>query len=171
MQYYDPDTYRFERVYLLVDCNNFFCSCERLFRPDLEGRPVLVLSNNDGCVIARSYEAKALGIPMGIPVFKIRHVIERHHIVCFSSNFTLYSDISRRVMSILEQLSEHCAIYSVDEAFLSFSHISENEAIAHAVKIRNAIATLVGIKVGIGIAALTQSQSRRGNLGRGSTLE
>ena len=64
MQYYDPDTYRFERVYLLVDCNNFFCSCERLFRPDLEGRPVLVLSNNDGCVIARSYEAKALGIPM-----------------------------------------------------------------------------------------------------------
>ena len=153
MQYYDPDTYRFERVYLLVDCNNFFCSCERLFRPDLEGRPVLVLSNNDGCVIARSYEAKALGIPMGIPVFKIRHVIERHHIVCFSSNFTLYSDISRRVMSILEQLSEHCAIYSVDEAFLSFSHISENEAIAHAVKIRNAIATLVGIKVGIGIAA------------------
>ena len=100
MQYYDPDTYRFERVYLLVDCNNFFCSCERLFRPDLEGRPVLVLSNNDGCVIARSYEAKALGIPMGIPVFKIRHVIERHHIVCFSSNFTLYSDISRRVMSI-----------------------------------------------------------------------
>ena len=114
---------------------------------------MLVLSNNDGCVIARSYEAKALGIPMGIPVFKIRHVIERHHIVCFSSNFTLYSDISRRVMSILEQLSEHCAIYSVDEAFLSFSHISENEAIAHAVKIRNAIATLVGIKVGIGIAA------------------
>ena len=153
MQYYDPDTYRFERVYLLVDCNNFFCSCERLFRPDLEGRPVLVLSNNDGCVIARSYEAKALGIPMGIPVFKIRHVIERHHIVCFSSNFTLYSDISRRVMSILEQLSEHCAIYSVDEAFLSFSQITENEAIAHAVKIRNAIATLVGIKVGIGIAA------------------
>ena len=153
MQYYDPDTYRFERVYLLVDCNNFFCSCERLFRPDLEGRPLLVLSNNDGCVIARSYESKALGIPMGIPVFKIRHLIERHHIVCFSSNFTLYSDISRRVMSILEQLSEHCAIYSVDEAFLSFSHITENEALAHAVKIRNAIATLVGIKVGIGIAA------------------
>ena len=153
MQYYDPDTYRFERVYLLVDCNNFFCSCERLFRPDLEGRPLLVLSNNDGCVIALSYESKALGIPMGIPVFKIRHLIERHHIVCFSSNFTLYSDISRRVMSILEQLSEHCAIYSVDEAFLSFSHITENEALAHAVKIRNAIATLVGIKVGIGIAA------------------
>ena len=153
MQHYDPDTYRFERVYLLVDCNNFFCSCERLFRPDLEGRPLLVLSNNDGCVIARSYESKALGIPMGIPVFKIRHLIERHHIVCFSSNFTLYSDISRRVMSILEQLSEHCAIYSVDEAFLSFSHITENEALAHAVKIRNAIATLVGIKVGIGIAA------------------
>ena len=153
MRYYDPDTYRFERVYLLVDCNNFFCSCERLFRPDLEGRPLLVLSNNDGCVIARSYESKALGIPMGIPVFKIRHLIERHHIVCFSSNFTLYSDISRRVMSILEQLSEHCAIYSVDEAFLSFSHITENESLAQAVKIRNAIATLVGIKVGIGIAA------------------
>ena len=152
MQYYDPDTYRFAQVYLLVDCNNFFCSCERLFRPDLEGRPLLVLSNNDGCVIARSYESKALGIPMGIPVFKIRHLIRRHHIVCFSSNFALYSDISRRVMTILEQLSEHCAIYSVDEAFLSFTELTANEALAHAVKIRNAIATLVGIKVGIGIA-------------------
>ncbi len=152
MQYYDPDTYRFAQVYLLVDCNNFFCSCERLFRPDLDGRPLLVLSNNDGCVIARSYEAKALGIPMGIPVFKIRHLIRCHHIVCFSSNFALYSDISRRVMTILEQLSEHCAIYSVDEAFLSFTELTANEALAHAVKIRNALATLVGIKVGIGIA-------------------
>ena len=152
MQYYDPSSYRFARVYLLVDCNNFFCSCERLFRPDLVGQPLLVLSNNDGCVVARSAESKALGIPMGIPVFKIRHLIKRYHIVCFSSNFSLYRDVSRRIMSILERLSEHCAIYSIDEAFLSFSHITEEEAIAQAVKIRNAIDTLVGIKVGIGIA-------------------
>ncbi len=152
MDYYDPTSHRFETVYLLVDCNNFFCSCERLFRPDLEGRPLLVLSNNDGCVIARSYESKALGIPMGIAVFKIRRLIEKHKIVCFSSNFSLYIDISKRVMSVLEHLCDHTEVYSVDEAFLCYHNITENEAIEEAVKVRNAVASMVGIQVGVGIA-------------------
>ncbi len=152
MDYLDPATHRFEQVYLLVDCNNFFCSCERLFRPDLDGRPLLVLSNNDGCVIARSYESKALGIPMGIAVFKIRRLIERHKIVCFSSNFSLYLDISKRVMSVLEHLCDHTEVYSVDEAFLCFHNITEKEAIEQAVKVRNAVSSMVGIQVGVGIA-------------------
>ena len=121
MDYLDPATHRFEQVYLLVDCNNFFCSCERLFRPDLEGRPLLVLSNNDGCVIARSQEAKDLGIPMGIAVFKIKNLIRRHHIVTFSSNFSLYLDISRRVMEVLEHLCDDTQVYSVDEAFYALN--------------------------------------------------
>ena len=127
-EFRDPVTYFYDKVYLLVDCNNFFCSCERLFRPDLEGRPLLVLSNNDGCVIARSQEAKDLGIPMGIAVFKIKNLIRRHHIVTFSSNFSLYLDISRRVMEVLEHLCDDTQVYSVDEAFLCFKHISEKEA-------------------------------------------
>lgn len=142
----------YKQVYMLVDCNNFFASCETIFRPDLEGRPILVLSNNDGCVVARSAESKALGIPMGIPVFKIRDIIRKHKIVCFSSNFTLYQDISRRVMTILSNLSYHCEVYSVDEAFLRFEDITEDEAIQTAVKIRNAVSSMVGIQVGIGIA-------------------
>lgn len=142
----------FDRIYMLVDCNNFFASCELIFRPDLEGRPILVLSNNDGCVVARSQESKALGIPMGEPVFKIKDIIRRYKIVCFSSNFTLYQDISRRVMTILSNLSYHCEVYSVDEAFLMFQNITETEAIQTAVKIRNAIFSQVGINVGIGIA-------------------
>lgn len=152
MDYYDPTSHRFDTVYLLVDCNNFFCSCERLFRPDLDGRPLLVLSNNDGCVIARSYESKALGIPMGIAMFKIRRLIEKHKIVCFSSNFSLYIDISKRVMSVLEHLCDHTEVYSVDEAFLCYHNITENEAIEEAVKVRNAVASMVGIQVGVGIA-------------------
>lgn len=148
----DPDSIIYERVYLLVDCNNFFCSCERLFRPDLDGRPLLVLSNNDGCVIARSQESKDLGIPMGIAVFKIRDKIARHKIVCFSSNFSLYLDISRRVMEVLEHICDHTEVYSVDEAFLCFRNLTEKEAQDKAVLIRNAVFNLVGITVGVGIA-------------------
>lgn len=149
----DTDEAVYHHVYLLVDCNNFFASCERLFRPDLEGKPILVLSNNDGCVVARSYETKALGIPMGIPVFKIKDIIEHEHIVCFSSNFNLYRDISNRVMALLSRFSPHIEVYSVDEAFLRFANITASEAIAHATKIRMAVAHMLGIQVGIGIAA------------------
>jgi DNA polymerase V len=101
----------------LVDCNNFYCSCERVFRPSLEGRPVLVLSNNDGCAVARSAEVKALGIQMGVPEFQIRDKIRQHRIHVFSSNYTLYGDMSARVMDTLARFAP-LEIYSIDEAFL-----------------------------------------------------
>lgn len=143
---------RYARVYLLTDCNNFFVSCERLFRPDLEDRPVLVLSNNDGCVVARSQEVRDLGVPMGVAVFKIRELIERHHIVCFSSNFNLYLDISQRIMRTLETLCEEVEIYSVDEAFLVLHDVSEEEAEEMAFKVRKTIACHIGVPVSVGVA-------------------
>lgn len=105
----------------LIDCNNFFCSCERVFNPDLRNKPVVVLSNNDGCVIARSNEAKMLGIPMGAPAFKYEHLFEKHNIKVYSSNLTLYHDMSNRVMSILTQYSPKYEIYSIDECFLDLT--------------------------------------------------
>lgn len=108
-------------MYALIDCNNFYASCERLFRPDLRGKPIIVLSSNDGCVIARSNEAKALGIGMGEPYFKVKALCTRHQIHVFSSNFTLYGDLSQRVMSTIEQEWPHVEIYSIDEAFLDLS--------------------------------------------------
>lgn len=105
-------------MYALVDCNNFFVSCERLFRPDLEKTPVIVLSNNDGCIVSRSNEAKALGIPMAAPVFKCKDLIEKHNIQVFSSNFQLYGDISHRVMQSLRNFAPQMQVYSIDEAFL-----------------------------------------------------
>ena len=107
-------------MFALVDCNNFFVSCERVFRPDLQRRPVVVLSNNDGCVIARSNEAKALGLKMGDPFFEVRELLERERVTLFSSNYTLYGDMSRRVMSLLSRYTPHLEIYSIDEAFLDF---------------------------------------------------
>ncbi len=105
-------------MYALADCNNFFASCERVFRPELNGRPVIVLSNNDGCAVARSNEAKALGIKMGDPFFKIRDIVERNCVAVFSSNFALYGDISRRVQEVLREYSPSVEVYSIDEAFL-----------------------------------------------------
>src|SRR5437764_3619389 len=105
----------------LVDCNNFYVSCERIFNPKLKGRPVIVLSNNDGIVVARSQEVKALGIPMGAPRFQIDSLICRHDIAVLSSNYELYGDLSARVMNVLRQFSPQCEIYSIDEAFLSFA--------------------------------------------------
>ena len=101
----------------LVDCNNFFVSCERVFRPALVGKPVVVLSNNDGCIIARSNEAKALGIKMGDPLFKVRDLLEHEGVAVFSSNYTLYGDMSRRVMSLLSRYTPQQDIYSIDECF------------------------------------------------------
>lgn len=103
---------------ILVDCNNFFVSCERIFNPKLINKPVAVLSNNDGCIISRSNEVKALGIPMGAAAFKYEHLIKKHKIEVFSSNFTLYADISGRVMDTLSEFSTDIEIYSIDEAFL-----------------------------------------------------
>jgi len=107
-------------MFALIDCNNFYVSCERVFNPSLNNKPVVVLSNNDGCVIARSEEVKELGIPMGAPVFKIKELIKAHSIRVFSSNFALYGDMSRRVMDVLEKLAPHIEIYSVDESFIEF---------------------------------------------------
>ena len=108
-------------MYALADCNNFFASCERVFRPDLYGKPVIVLSNNDGCAVARSNEAKALGIKMGDPYFKIRDIIERNHVAVFSSNFALYGDMSRRVQEVLRSFAPAVEQYSIDEAFLDLT--------------------------------------------------
>lgn len=108
-------------VFALVDCNNFFVSCERIFEPSLATHPTLVLSNNDGCVIARSNEAKALGIKMAQPVYQVRNLIKRHNIKIFSSNFQLYGDISRRIMRHLYQYTPNVEVYSIDEAFLEFT--------------------------------------------------
>ena len=108
-------------MYALVDCNNFYASCERVFQPQYNGKPVVILSNNDGCVIARSYEAKALGIPMGAPEFKFRQQLKEHNVKVFSSNYALYDDLSNRVMKILENYTPNVEVYSIDEAFLNFN--------------------------------------------------
>ena len=105
-------------MYALADCNNFFVSCERVFRPDLDGKPVIVLSSNDGCAVARSNEAKALGIPMGAPLFKIKDIVKANNVQVFSSIFALYGDMSRRVQEVLRTYSPCVEQYSIDEAFL-----------------------------------------------------
>jgi DNA polymerase V len=105
-------------MFALVDCNNFYASCERVFNPSLQHRPIVILSNNDGCIIARSDEAKKLGIPMGAPIFKYRAIIANHSVKVFSSNYSLYGDMSSRVMSILKQFTPDIQVYSIDESFL-----------------------------------------------------
>ncbi|MEG1635405.1 MAG: SOS mutagenesis and repair protein UmuC, partial [Rikenellaceae bacterium] len=112
-------------MFLLVDCNNFFVSCERVFRPDLRDKPVVVLSSNDGCIIARSNESKALGIAMGEPFFKVRPILQRNNVAVFSSNMALYADFSRRVMSVLRSVAPSIEVYSIDEAFLNFNGVKE----------------------------------------------
>ncbi len=133
----------------LADCNNFYASCERVFRPDLENKPVLVLSNNDGCVIARSNEAKALGIKMGTPAFKVKDFIVKNNVHVFSTNFTLYGDISNRVMSIYTGECNAVEIYSIDEAFMDMSGIANLEE--KAISVRNKVKTWTGIPVSIGL--------------------
>ena len=133
----------------LVDCNNFYASCERIFRPDLEKKPIVVLSNNDGCVIARSNEAKKLGIKMGEPAFKKRDVFKKHSVQIFSTNFVLYGDMSKRVMSILNKNSKDIEIYSIDEAFLQcYNEDLEN----YAINLRRKVKKWTGIPVSVGIA-------------------
>ncbi len=134
----------------LMDCNNFFVSCERLFRPDLLGKPVAVLSSNDGCFVARSQEVKDLGIPMGIPYFQVKDMCVKHDITLFSSNFTLYRDISARVMQALKSEFSTCEVYSVDEAFFSIDPgVTEEEL----VQVRKRIMQKTGIPVSIGVAS------------------
>lgn len=133
-----------------MDCNNFYASCERVFNPSLNGRPVVVLSNNDGCVIARSNEAKALGIPMGAPAYQIREQVEKYGIVVFSSNYTLYGDMSSRVMSILSSLAPDIEVYSIDEAFVNLDGIADYQSLG--TNIVNKVYKGTGIPVSLGIA-------------------
>ena len=139
-------------MYALADCNNFFASCERVFRPDLNGKPVIVLSNNDGCAVARSNEAKALGIKMGDPYFKIRDIIERNHVAVFSSNFALYGDMSRRVQEVLRSFAPAVEQYSIDEAFLDLTGMEGVDFAAFAREVSRACWKYTSIPVSVGVA-------------------
>lgn len=139
-------------VIALIDCNNFFVSCEKVFRPDLEGKPVVVLSSNDGCAVARSNEAKALGIRMAAPAFKYRDLFKQHGVVQFSANFELYGYISRRITEILATVTPRIEIYSVDESFLDLSELPIEDYRAWGEHVREAVWRWVGIPVSIGIA-------------------
>ena len=135
----------------LADCNNFYVSCERVFNPKLESQPIIVLSNNDGCVVARSPEVKALGIPMGIPVFKIQPAITQHRIQVFSSNYCLYGDMSGRIMSLYQQECAAVEIYSIDEAFLDWSDHHCNQRLSQGYDLRQKVRQYLGIPISIGI--------------------
>lgn len=139
-------------MYALIDCNNFFASCERVFNPSLRNKPVVVLSNNDGCIIARSNEAKALGIMMGSPYFKVRQILEKNDVAVFSSNYTLYGDMSRRVMSILSEFTQDMEIYSIDEAFITIDESKYEKLYEIGSQIVRTILRGTGIPVTIGIA-------------------
>ncbi len=138
----------------IVDCNNFYCSCERLFKPRLENKPVVVLSNNDGCIISRSNEAKKLGVEMAGPYFIAKPLIEKHDVAVFSSNYNLYGDLSWRVMETLRMMlgKKNVEVYSVDEAFLDLSIFPENELQFIAKKIKDTVELWTGIKVSVGVA-------------------
>ncbi len=152
----------------LIDCQAFYCSCEQVFRPDLKGRPVIVLSNNDGCVVAANREAKALGVPMFAPVYPYEALIHRHGIAVFSSNYTLYGDMSRRVMTTLEGFSHQVERYSIDEAFL-VAPSGEPDLAAYGERIRRTIAKHTGLPVRVGIgptkalAKVAQRLAKRGD--------
>lgn len=135
----------------LVDCNNFYASCERVFNPSLNGKPIVVLSNNDGCVIARSNEAKSLGIKMGVPAYQIKDLVKQHDVAVFSSNYVLYGDMSGRVMSMLAELAPEIEVYSIDEAFLNLEGIQDLQTLGS--KIVRQVTRGTGIPVSAGIAS------------------
>ncbi|MBU1054441.1 MAG: Y-family DNA polymerase [Proteobacteria bacterium] len=139
-------------IFALADCNNFYVSCERVFNPKLEGKPVVVLSNNDGCIVSRSNEAKALGIKMAAPIFELSGMIKRHEVKVFSSNYALYGDMSQRVMETLSGFAEDIEIYSIDEAFLDLSGFSYENLTEYGQKICSAVKQWTGIPISIGIA-------------------
>lgn len=139
-------------MYALVDCNNFYASCERVFQPQYNGKPVAILSNNDGCVISRSNEAKAVGVPMGAPEFKIRELLKEKNVKVFSSNYPLYGDLSNRVMKILEGFTPNVEIYSIDEAFLNFDGMSISDYHDYGIQMKKRVQKWVGIPVCVGFA-------------------
>ncbi|MFZ0258153.1 MAG: Y-family DNA polymerase, partial [Gammaproteobacteria bacterium] len=139
-------------MFALIDGNNFYVSCERVFQPKLESQPVAVLSNNDGCLIARSNEVKALGIPMGAPAFKYKDILRKHHVRLFSPNFELYGDMSDRVMNTLRPFTEQMEIYSIDEAFALLPAMTEEDYESYGQAIRDTVLKQTGIPVSVGIA-------------------
>ena len=158
--------------FALVDCNNFYASCERVFQPNLENVPIIVLSNNDGCVIARSQEAKDLGIAMGAAYFELETIVRMHRIQVFSSNFALYGDMSRRVMEVLEMESPDCEVYSIDEAFIKISEDKDPQIFGS--ELRDKVKTWTGIPVSVGLAP-TKTLAKLANahakkLGRGNVF-
>lgn len=161
-------------MFALIDCNNFYASCERLFRPDLEGQPIIVLSNNDGCVIARSNEAKALGIPMGAPFFKLAPQL-RARLVVSSSNYPLYGDLSRRVMQVLATFAPRIEVYSIDECFLDLSGVAdptaEGQRIARTVRQWTGIPVSVGIGPSKTLAKLVNRLAKKGQSPDGPVLD
>lgn len=145
-----------KNIFALVDCNNFYVSCERVFNPKLKNLPVIVLSNNDGCVIARSNEVKILGIKIGQPVFKCSELVKKHDIQIYSSNYTLYSDMSKRIMEILSSFTSDIEIYSIDEAFLKLNYVYNKNYLSEGKKIKKCVERCTGIPVSIGIAPTKQ---------------
>ena len=141
-----------KKVFALIDCNAFYVSCERVFNPKLNNKPVVALSNNDGCIIARSKEAKALGIKMGVPLFKVKDIVERENVIVFSSNYTLYADMSRRVMNIISEFAPSIEVYSIDEAFIELTNMNVDYE-SYARHMRKVILQYTGIPVSIGIAS------------------
>lgn len=139
-------------MYALVDCNNFYASCERVFQPQLNGIPVVVLSNNDGCIISRSEEAKQLGIAMGAPEFKVRKELEHHNVKVFSSNYPLYGDMSKRVMTLLGNFTPDVEVYSIDEAFLNFEKVKIDDYTDYGLQIKNKIYKCLSLPICVGIA-------------------
>ena len=139
-------------MYALVDCNNFYASCERVFQPQLNGKPIVILSNNDGCIISRSDEAKALGIPMGAPEFKVRDELKQKNITIFSSNYALYGDLSSRVMAILSQFTPNIEVYSIDEAFLNFDGMNIPDYHQYGLEMKKRTLKWLSIPVSVGFA-------------------
>jgi len=139
-------------MFALIDCNNFYVSCERVFNPKLNKKPVVVLSNNDGCAISRSNEAKALGIPMGAPAFKYEKLFQKNNVKVFSSNFPLYGDMSSRVMNIISKFTPNIEIYSIDEAFLKFEGFENYDLQSYCEEIKKTVEKWTGIPISIGVA-------------------
>ena len=149
-------------MYALIDCNNFYASCERVFRPDLNGKPIVVLSNNDGCVIARSNEAKELGVPMGAPAFEYESLFKKQNVHVFSANFALYGDMSNRVMSILSDYSPEMEIYSIDECFLKLTGFEHYNLLDYGQQMRQKVVKWTGVPVSVGFAP-TKSLAKLAN--------
>jgi DNA polymerase V len=160
-------------MYALVDCNSFYASCEAVFKPHLQNKPIVVLSNNDGMVVAKNKQAKALGLDLGAPYFKIKDLLKKHHVHAFSSNYTLYGDMSRRVMHTLKELTSDVEVYSIDEAFLDLRGFMHRDLMQYGREIRETVVKWTGIPVSIGIAStktLTKVANKIGKKGDGVVM-